>query len=36
MYDALAARTYVSEIKWDPKNPLNGETPTIRDLSHHM
>ena len=36
MYDALAARTYVSEIKWDPKNPLNGETPTISDLSHHM
>jgi adenylyltransferase/sulfurtransferase len=36
MYDALAARTYVSEIKWDPKNPLNGETPTIRDLSHHI
>jgi molybdopterin/thiamine biosynthesis adenylyltransferase len=35
MYDALAARTYVSEIKWDPKNPLNGERPTIGDLSHH-
>jgi adenylyltransferase/sulfurtransferase len=34
MYDALAARTYISEIKWDPKNPLNGEQPTIRDLSH--
>ena len=35
MYDALAARTYVSEIKWDPKNPLNGERPMISDLSHH-
>jgi molybdopterin/thiamine biosynthesis adenylyltransferase len=34
MYDALAARIYVSEIKWDPKNPLNGEEPSIRDLSH--
>jgi molybdopterin-synthase adenylyltransferase len=34
MYDALAARTYVSEIKWDPKNPLNGERPSIKDLSH--
>jgi molybdopterin/thiamine biosynthesis adenylyltransferase len=35
MYDALAARTYISEIKWDPKNPLNGERPTISELSHH-
>jgi molybdopterin-synthase adenylyltransferase len=35
MYDALAARTYISEIKWDPKNPLNGERPTINELSHH-
>lgn len=34
MYDALAARTYISEIKWDPKNPLNGEQPRIKDLSH--
>ncbi len=30
MYDALAARTYVSEIKWDPENPLNGERPSIK------
>jgi len=36
MYDALAARTYVSEVRWDPKNPLNGEWPTIRDLTHHQ
>jgi adenylyltransferase/sulfurtransferase len=35
MYDALAARTYVSEVRWDPANPLNGKSPTIRDLSHH-
>jgi molybdopterin/thiamine biosynthesis adenylyltransferase len=35
MYDALAARAYVSDVKWDPNNPLNGERPTIRDLSHH-
>jgi adenylyltransferase/sulfurtransferase len=35
MYDALAARTYISEIKWDAKNPLNGKRPTIRDLSYH-
>lgn len=35
MYDALAARTYISEIKWNPKNPLNGEKPGMRDLSHH-
>ncbi len=34
MYDALAARAYVSEIKWDPKNPLNGEQAWIKDLSH--
>jgi molybdopterin/thiamine biosynthesis adenylyltransferase len=35
MYDALAARSYISEIKWNPKNPLNGETPAMHDLSHH-
>jgi molybdopterin-synthase adenylyltransferase len=34
MYDALASRTYVTEIRWDPKNPLNGDTPSIKDLSH--
>jgi molybdopterin-synthase adenylyltransferase len=34
MYDALAARTYISEIKWDPKNPLNGKGASIKDLSH--
>jgi molybdopterin-synthase adenylyltransferase len=35
MYDALATRCYVSEIKWNPDNPLNGSNPTIHDLSHH-
>jgi molybdopterin/thiamine biosynthesis adenylyltransferase len=35
MYDALAARCYVSEIKWNPDNPLNGSKPTIRDLAQH-
>jgi adenylyltransferase/sulfurtransferase len=35
MYDSLAARCYVSEVKWDPQNPLNGVDATIRDLSHH-
>ena len=35
MYDALAARAYVARLSWDPTNPLNGRSPTIRDLSHH-
>jgi molybdopterin-synthase adenylyltransferase len=35
MYDALGARAYVSELRWDPDNPLNGRNPTIRDLSEH-
>lgn len=35
MYDALAARTYISEVNWDPGNPLNGKSATISDLSHH-
>ena len=33
MYDALGTRAYVSELRWDPGNPLNGRNPTIRDLS---
>ena len=35
MYDALATRCYVSEIKWNPDNPLNGSNPTISDLKQH-
>lgn len=35
LYDALAARSFVAKLSWDPTNPLNGRNPTIRDLSHH-
>jgi molybdopterin-synthase adenylyltransferase len=35
LYDALAARSFVAKLAWDPTNPLNGRNPTIRDLSHH-
>jgi molybdopterin/thiamine biosynthesis adenylyltransferase len=35
MYDALGARSYVTELRWDRDNPLNGRNPTIRDLSEH-
>ena len=35
MYDALAARSYVAALKWDPSNPLNGLNPSITDLSAH-
>jgi molybdopterin-synthase adenylyltransferase len=35
IYDALAARSFVAKLSWDPTNPLNGRNPTIRDLSHH-
>jgi adenylyltransferase/sulfurtransferase len=34
MYDALAVRTYIAALSWNPDNPLNGRSPTIRDLSH--
>jgi adenylyltransferase/sulfurtransferase len=33
MYDALSARFMVAKLSWNPANPLNGETPTIKDLS---
>ena len=33
--DALGARFETMRIPWDPANPLNGENPTIRDLSGH-
>jgi adenylyltransferase/sulfurtransferase len=35
LYDALAARAYVTDIPWDPDNPLNGANPGIRDLAAH-
>ncbi|MGE0008117.1 MAG: ThiF family adenylyltransferase [Parvibaculaceae bacterium] len=35
MYDALAARTYVTALPWTPDNPLNGRNATITDLSLH-
>jgi adenylyltransferase/sulfurtransferase len=34
MYDALAVRTYIAGLAWNPGNPLNGVYPTIRDISH--
>ena len=36
MYDALSSRFEQVRFKWDAKNPLSGETPTIRDLSIHI
>lgn len=35
MYDALSTRAYVTELRWNPDNPLNGRNPTICDLSVH-
>ena len=35
IYDGLAATARVVNLPWDPTNPLNGETPTIKDLSCH-
>ncbi len=35
VWDALAARFEEIRYAWDPENPLNGERPTIRDLSEH-
>ncbi len=36
IYEALSARFQTIALKWDPDNPLNGRTPTIRDLSIHQ
>ena len=33
MLDARAMRFETSSYTWDPKNPLSGEHPTIKDLS---
>jgi len=35
LYDALAARSFMAGLSWDPTNPLNGREATIRDLSQH-
>ena len=35
MIDARSMRFETVRYAWDPKNPLTGETPTIRDLSSH-
>ena len=35
MIDARAMRFETLRYAWDPANPLNGEKPTIRDLSAH-
>ncbi|GAB4239870.1 MAG: molybdopterin-synthase adenylyltransferase MoeB [Methyloligellaceae bacterium] len=35
IYDARSTRFERVAIRWDPANPLSGENPTIRDLSHH-
>lgn len=33
IYDALDTRFRMLTLRWDPKNPLTGEAPTIIDLS---
>ena len=35
IYDARATSFTTVKVAWDPDNPLNGRTPTIRDLSIH-
>ena len=35
VYDGLSARMMTVRLNWDPTNPLNGDNPTIRDLSVH-
>ncbi|MGI9385975.1 MAG: HesA/MoeB/ThiF family protein, partial [Methyloligellaceae bacterium] len=35
IYDARACRFETVNISWDPENPLNGEKPTLLDLSSH-
>ncbi|PKQ09127.1 MAG: adenylyltransferase [Alphaproteobacteria bacterium HGW-Alphaproteobacteria-12] len=36
IYDALDTRFRTLKLKWDPKNPLTGEAPTITDMSSHI
>ncbi|MEO0619672.1 MAG: ThiF family adenylyltransferase, partial [Pseudomonadota bacterium] len=35
IYDARETRFQRVSLAWDPSNPLNGEAPTITDLSIH-
>lgn len=35
LYDALSASTTIIALPWNPDNPLNGNNPTIMDLSAH-
>lgn len=35
VWDALASRFQEIKYAWDPDNPLNGERPSIKDLSIH-
>jgi molybdopterin-synthase adenylyltransferase len=35
MIDARSMRFETLAYRWDPRNPLSGERPTIRDLSQH-
>jgi adenylyltransferase/sulfurtransferase len=35
MVDARDMRFRTENYRWDPANPLSGETPSIRDLSVH-
>lgn len=35
LYNALETEFQTVMINWDPKNPLSGETPLYKDLSHH-
>ena len=35
IYDALGGRFQNITLKWDPNNPLSGQSPTITDLSIH-
>ena len=36
IYDALGARFESVKVGWDASNPLSGENPSLRDLSHHQ
>lgn len=35
IYDAQASRFDTVQLAWDPENPLNGNAPSIKDLSLH-
>ena len=35
IYNGLTATARTVRLAWDAANPLNGDTPTLTDLSHH-